>query len=336
VRLASGTLTLPSLSVLSILIVSTVMRLFHFIAVSFLVLKATSSSDLRSKKDNIVGNKLRGLQGGSDNNGNKLEKTIVTEGAVKETVYQELDKDSPPDDMPKDENGKARYEGWASAAIEVKCVFPDGSIPNIEIPKNKEDKKCTVDVQITKIELKPTFCPNIYHPPVPGDTASDEVVKQFETILAHEEGHVKIMKVVWELVMEVILCELVDSMKTKIQLKDLDPCTEENVIKAWNERSMSLLDDCGTISSELIRKTVLEVSGRLDDVTNHALNGPPDSDGNPTEPTAKNQEEAACDIANKYKEDFDQKKFRKEVRKVLKERTSGNSESGGQDGGGTD
>ena len=244
--------------------------------------------------------------------GSKLSTTVEADGpkikvdADKKNIVrkpdQQIDPENPPEGKPPGE------DGFTDCQVTCHCRVPEGGADAKIVERDQHGQGCTVEVTVKQVDVTVGLEITVFLPPAPGDDASAEEKKAFAVLKAHEEGHVKICREVFELVAKKITEDVFKDFPKTFKVH-VDACTEEEIKKKVDE---SFNAHCKSLCEELAKRigAELEKAGTAyDDATTHGTKGPKKGKPGETEPATEENQGAAADAAIKgFKKDYEKPK----------------------------
>jgi hypothetical protein len=226
--------------------------------------------------------------------------------ADKKNVVRKPDQTFDPDDPPP---GKpANEDAFTECLVNCDAKVPAGQAQAKVVGQDPQGRGCTIEVTVKSVEVTVGKTITVFMPPAPAADAPEAEKKAYAVLKAHEEGHAKICREVFEIAAKKLAEDVFKAFPKSFRL-DVDPCTAEEVQKRTDAAVKALADG---LCEQLIMKLheVCEAAGKsYDAATANGTKGPKKGKPGETEPaTVENQAAAADNAVQTFKKDFEKPK----------------------------
>ena len=229
-------------------------------------------------------------------NQDKQEKgPAIVVGDVKKGITREKDQVIDPDNPPSGFDPK-KEAGFTDCFVKVDCSFKASG----KAVKDLGREGCIAEVTVKQVTVTPNLKITVSLPKAPGNDASQADKKKYAVLKAHEEGHARICREVFEIVAKKIVDDVFKAFPRSFQLT-VNPCTDAEIKKQQEETLKALCDGLSKSAEDKIREQLDKANHAYDTATHNGTTG---GDGT-SAATETNQDSAAAQAIKDQKKEFE-------------------------------
>jgi hypothetical protein len=219
----------------------------------------------------------------------------IVVGDIKKGITRDKDQVIDPENPPPGYDPK-KEAGFTDCFVKVDCSYEASG----KAIKDLGREGCIAEVTVKKVTVTPNLKITVFLPKAPAADASQDEKNNYAVLKAHEEGHAKICREVFEIVAKKIIEDVFKAFPRSFQLT-VSACTDAEIKKRQDEALKVLCDGLSKSAEDKIREQLDKVNAAYDSATNNGTTG---ADGK-SAATEKNQNDAASEAVKNEKKDFE-------------------------------